>query len=80
MSSPLSPFEQNFCGNRSFWDEHKIWEVDDPEFPICFHKTILSWAPAIVLFILSALEVGSYFSSPNRDIYLLRFLTFFKPT
>jgi len=64
-----SSFEKDFCGG-AFWNTTLTWDSEHPDFTKCFHKTILSWCPIIVLLFFSSLELPSYFSSnnPNRKI------------
>ena len=64
-----SSFEKDFCGG-AFWNTTLTWDSEHPDFTKCFHKTILSWCPIVVLLFFSSLELPNYFSSnnPNRKI------------
>ena len=62
-----SSFEENFCGTE-FWNTNKTWNSDNPDFTICFHKTILAWIPSIILAIFSIGEFKLCKSDPNSSI------------
>ena len=63
-----SAFE-SFCGGP-FWDANLTWSNDavDPDFTACFHKTVLSWAPAVVIALLAPIEVRRLRASRSRSI------------
>ncbi|XP_065205454.1 multidrug resistance-associated protein 1-like [Planococcus citri] len=56
-----------FCGSP-FWDEKTIWDTDDPDFTICFEKTVLVWIPCVFLWIFLPLEVYFLRRSSAFDI------------
>ena len=63
----MTPFEENFCGSE-FMNITLLWDTDHPDFTNCFHKTVFSWTPGLILLVVSALEIGSYLSSASRKI------------
>ncbi|KAG8247924.1 Canalicular multispecific organic anion transporter 1 [Homalodisca vitripennis] len=49
-------------------DVKKSWETSDPDFSLCFEKTVLVWTPCLVLWLLSPLELWLIYTSKCRDI------------
>ena len=66
-SGKLSKFEEDFCGNSTFWDFDLIWNNPQPDFPGCFQDTILSWVPLFIIIFFSFFEVPGYFSKHNKN-------------
>ena len=62
----MSAFQQ-FCGGP-FWNLTSVWETEDPELSSCFQVTVLSWAPAAVLLLLTPAEVSSWQANNNPPI------------
>ncbi len=62
----LGSFEE-FCGGV-FWDQQLTWDTEDPDFTACFHKTVFSWVPAGVLFLMGPWEARKYLRSDHRNI------------
>ncbi len=60
-------FEEDFCGSK-FWDENVTWNTNDPDFTPCFHKTVLAWAPTVILAFFTFNDVNQFKKSDNRDI------------
>ncbi|XP_066145734.1 multidrug resistance-associated protein 1 isoform X1 [Euwallacea fornicatus] len=56
-----------FCDSE-FWNTSLTWETDDPDFTICFEKTILVWIPCVFLWVFAGLEVYYIVSSIKKDI------------
>ncbi|KAK4875040.1 hypothetical protein RN001_011462 [Aquatica leii] len=56
-----------FCGSP-FWNTTLTWDTEDPDFTICFEKTVLVWVPCIFLWILSSLEIFYVINSKNKNI------------
>lgn len=44
------------------------WEVEDPDFNICFEKTVLVWIPCVFLWCLSPLDVLYIAKSRLRSV------------
>ncbi|XP_042196879.1 multidrug resistance-associated protein 1 isoform X2 [Callorhinchus milii] len=38
-------------GEHTFWDSNLTWHTQDPDFTICFKKTVLIWIPCIFLWL-----------------------------
>ena len=66
LSDNSSGFENNFCGGY-FWNFTLLWHSEIPDFTPCFQKTVLSWVPLAILFLLSLFEVPSYFVQHNEN-------------
>ena len=66
-SKNLSKFEEDFCGNSTFWDFDLIWNNTQPDFTPCFQRTILSWIPLAVIIFFCLFEVPGYFSKHNKN-------------
>lgn len=45
-----------------------IWEVEDPDFTICFEKTVLVWVPCIFLWCFSPIEIVYIANSKEKAI------------
>ena len=56
-----------FCAGE-LWNNNLTWYTDSPDFPTCFHKTILVYVPCAVLWLLSPIELKSNFSSNKRFV------------
>uniref|UniRef100_A0A1B6DLV8 ABC transporter TMD0 domain-containing protein n=1 Tax=Clastoptera arizonana TaxID=38151 RepID=A0A1B6DLV8_9HEMI len=56
-----------FCGSK-FWDLNTTWYTDQPELTPCFEKTVLVWAPSIVLLIALPIEIYYIWSSKDKNI------------
>ena len=59
--------ESTFCTGE-LWNNNLTWYTESPDFPPCFHKTVLVYLPCAVLWLLSPLEVKSNFSSAKRHV------------
>lgn len=44
------------------------WNTEDPDFTICFQKTVLIWAPCAFLWLFSFLEIFYIKKSFNRNV------------
>ncbi|KAH1009382.1 hypothetical protein HUJ04_001743 [Dendroctonus ponderosae] len=44
------------------------WQTDDPDFTICFEKTVLVWVPCLFLCLFTGLEIFYITNSTRRDI------------
>ena len=62
-----SSFEERFCG-ANFWSSNLTWNSPNPDFTDCFHKTILSWCPSLMLAIFSINEFLLFKSNKNKPI------------
>lgn len=58
---------QDFCGGP-LWDVDMTWNTRQPDFTPCFHRTMLAWAPATLLFLLSPLEWFAFRRSKSRGV------------
>ncbi|XP_019754523.2 multidrug resistance-associated protein 1 isoform X5 [Dendroctonus ponderosae] len=56
-----------FCGSE-FWNTSLTWQTDDPDFTICFEKTVLVWVPCLFLCLFTGLEIFYITNSTRRDI------------
>ena len=63
-------FEGDFCGGP-FWNYSLVWQSKQPDFTLCFQKTVLSWIPLAVITILHIFEVPGYFSNTNKNRHIL---------
>ena len=59
----------DFCGS-DFWNSSITWETGEdraPDFTPCFHKTVISWFPTLVLLLVTSIELPKYHKSESRD-------------
>ena len=56
-----------FCSGE-LWNQNLTWLTDSPDFPTCFHKTVLIYLPCAFLWLLSPFEVRSNFVNAKRFI------------
>ena len=55
------------CGTP-LWDPAITWDTDNPDFTPCFHKTVLAYAPALILILLTPFELYFQRASKHRHI------------
>ena len=58
-----------FC-DGPFWDLDVTWRTDDPDFTPCFHETVLTYIPPLVLFLLLPFQVSSFQKSGSAKLPL----------
>uniref|UniRef100_A0A1B6E9X5 ABC-type glutathione-S-conjugate transporter n=1 Tax=Clastoptera arizonana TaxID=38151 RepID=A0A1B6E9X5_9HEMI len=56
-----------FCDTR-LWDTNKTWNTSNPDFTLCFEKTVLVWVPCLFLWIFSPLEIYYILHSNTRNV------------
>ncbi|KAG8248929.1 Canalicular multispecific organic anion transporter 1 [Homalodisca vitripennis] len=49
-------------------DLGQSWDTPNPDFSLCFEKTVLVWGPCLLLWILSPIEIYLMMISKCRDI------------
>ncbi len=60
---------ESFCGGSEFWNTSLTWDTRHPDFTACFHKTVVSWTPTVVLLPMALWEVFyTYRTSVNKHI------------
>ena len=57
----------NFC-ESVLWDPYLTWYTDNPDFTTCFHQTVLTYTPVIILYLLSPLSILSTKKSRDRNV------------
>ncbi|XP_037043484.1 multidrug resistance-associated protein 1-like [Bradysia coprophila] len=45
-----------FCGSE-FWNASLSWYTNDPDFTVCFQKTVLIWVPCLFLWMFLSLDI-----------------------
>ena len=61
---------KQFCGSE-FWNVNVTWNTGKdqiPDFTPCFHMTVVSWVPSLVLILASVVELPKYFKSEFKNI------------
>nr|AHK05642.1 ATP-binding cassette transporter sub-family C member 1 isoform X4 [Tigriopus japonicus] len=56
-----------FC-NTPFWDINQTWNTEEPDFPLCFHQTVLVYVPCLFLWLLTPVELCWINSSQSRNV------------
>jgi len=56
-----------FCQGQ-LWNSNITWYTDTPDFPSCFHKTVLVYIPCCILWLLAGFEIRANMKSPKRFI------------
>lgn len=64
----MSSAMDDFCGGQPFWDVNVVWNTTNPDFTECFQKTVLSWVPCGLLWLMSPIEI--YFLSRQKGGYI----------
>ncbi|XP_069159719.1 multidrug resistance-associated protein 1 [Procambarus clarkii] len=56
---------EGFC-NSTFWDPDVTWNTTDPDFTLCFERTVLVWVPCGFLWLFAPLEISYIVNSVDR--------------
>ena len=51
------PTDPGFCSS-AFWDLDLTWNTNNPDFTPCFHQTVLTYIPAVVIILGLPFQVG----------------------
>jgi len=62
-----SQVESGFC-QGPLWNLNLTWYTDTPDFPSCFHKTVLVYVPCCILWLLAGFEIRANLQSPKRFV------------
>ncbi|XP_037025227.1 multidrug resistance-associated protein 1 isoform X2 [Bradysia coprophila] len=57
----------DFCGSE-FWNVNTTWRTDNPDFTVCFQRTVLVWTPCAVLWVFSLLDIFYIRKAMNRNV------------
>ncbi|OXA43509.1 multidrug resistance-associated protein 1 [Folsomia candida] len=55
---------QGFCGS-TFWDTDLAWHTETPDLTPCFRKTVLTWFPALFLWLCAVFDLRASSNNPN---------------
>ncbi|XP_037050766.1 multidrug resistance-associated protein 1-like isoform X2 [Bradysia coprophila] len=58
---------EEFCGSE-FWNSNLTWYTDDPDFTVCFQRTVLVWVPCLLLWMFFWVDIFYIKRSLNRNI------------
>lgn len=62
----LHPLD-SFC-KLQFWDIEEVWNTTNPNFSLCFQKTVLIWIPCGFIWCMIPLEIYYLIKSTSRHI------------
>lgn len=72
MSAPIMDdvmYWEAVCKKSSpFWDSQIVWNSSVPDLTPCFQKTVLNWAPCVIIWLLCPIEIYGFYQSRLKQI------------